>query len=175
MKNSLSPKPGKRYGYKTHREKDIRKLELRTDQLVLSLPALEVADIMMRTAELIYEIRFVLRLHQWPDSSWQHERLTEMIEHIDEQGRHALAERNRVPEPEPVETPPPGPEKDAFYYALKGLAVASGVFFLSWATVGAIITSTQQDPGPGMGIDFEKRELEIRENHRRAQQIAEQG
>ena len=72
-----------RYQAKTHGDKDIRALELKVDQFDSVLQAMTVADMLMRSADLIYEIRFLLRVHQWSETYWKHHRLTGMIEHVE--------------------------------------------------------------------------------------------
>ena len=94
----------RRYLTKTHSDKEIRELELKVDQFFGVLSEIRWVDALMRSTDLIYEIRFLLRVHKWDEEHWKHKHLSAMIRQIESEVAKEEKERAKV---KPLHTPPP--------------------------------------------------------------------
>ena len=120
----------RRYLTKTHNDKEIRELELKVDQFFGVLAAIKWVDALMRSTDLIYEIRFLLRVHKWDEGHWKHKHLSAMIRQIESEVAKEEKERANV---KPVHTPPPPKTNNGhiwayFIFGISALVVTSMAF-----------------------------------------------
>lgn len=121
----------------------------KTAKLIRRLAAHDPLDAQMAVTDLQHEIGFVLRLNQWPEESWQHRQLSELIAELET----ALAAR-LAPPPDAVE---PWNEKPSTVYRRRATenyrrASSGGWFDKAIMFVLLLLTGTAFSISPIAGL-----------------------
>ena len=67
------------YQFRRHKDIEIAELESKLTSFSEAREDLSITELVMNSNELIYEMHFLLRLHNWPDEFWKSKHLREMI------------------------------------------------------------------------------------------------